>query len=158
MESQPPPPRIKRPGTRQASLLTVPPMPASPVGGAHDNDVAARLEAVHQRQQLGHNAPLHLTLQANHGELEGSSGLALKRHSNNTMHPANKNKQQLPIQLLNTPTCVFSRLGAMESISSMKMMAGEFFSASSNALRRLDSDSPAGERGREAAGACLQLQ
>lgn len=28
------------------------------------------------------------------------------------------------------PTWVFSRLGAMESISSMKMMAGAFFSAS----------------------------
>mmetsp|Transcript_27800 Transcript_27800/g.89165 ORF Transcript_27800/g.89165 Transcript_27800/m.89165 type:complete len:389 (+) Transcript_27800:707-1873(+) len=42
-----------------------------------------------------------------------------------------------------TSPCVFSRLGAIESISSMKMMAGEFFSASSNALRRLDSDSPA---------------
>mmetsp|Transcript_13329 Transcript_13329/g.32439 ORF Transcript_13329/g.32439 Transcript_13329/m.32439 type:complete len:235 (+) Transcript_13329:1486-2190(+) len=42
-----------------------------------------------------------------------------------------------------TSPCVFSRLGAMESISSMKMMAGAFFSASSNALRRLDSDSPA---------------
>mmetsp|Transcript_17480 Transcript_17480/g.61398 ORF Transcript_17480/g.61398 Transcript_17480/m.61398 type:complete len:306 (+) Transcript_17480:1817-2734(+) len=37
----------------------------------------------------------------------------------------------------------FSRLGAMESISSMKMMAGAFFSASSKALRRLLSDSPA---------------
>ena len=34
-------------------------------------------------------------------------------------------------------------LGAMESISSMKMIAGAFFSASSNALRKLDSDSPA---------------
>mmetsp|Transcript_10965 Transcript_10965/g.22855 ORF Transcript_10965/g.22855 Transcript_10965/m.22855 type:complete len:281 (-) Transcript_10965:844-1686(-) len=42
-----------------------------------------------------------------------------------------------------TSPCVLSRLGAMESISSMKMMAGEFFSASSNALRRLLSDSPA---------------
>ena len=31
----------------------------------------------------------------------------------------------------------------MESISSMKMMAGEFFSASSNAFRRLLSLSPA---------------
>ena len=39
--------------------------------------------------------------------------------------------------------CVFSRLGAMESISSMKIMAGAFFSASSNAFRRLDSLSPA---------------
>mmetsp|Transcript_28922 Transcript_28922/g.62308 ORF Transcript_28922/g.62308 Transcript_28922/m.62308 type:complete len:312 (-) Transcript_28922:714-1649(-) len=36
-----------------------------------------------------------------------------------------------------------SLLGAMESISSMKMIAGAFFSASSKALRRLDSDSPA---------------
>mmetsp|Transcript_21029 Transcript_21029/g.62761 ORF Transcript_21029/g.62761 Transcript_21029/m.62761 type:complete len:265 (+) Transcript_21029:520-1314(+) len=42
-----------------------------------------------------------------------------------------------------TSPLVLSRLGAMESISSMKMMAGEFFSASSKALRRLDSDSPA---------------
>ena len=37
----------------------------------------------------------------------------------------------------------FSLLGAMESNSSMKIMAGAFFSASSNALRRLDSESPA---------------
>eukprot|EP00965_Chrysotila_dentata_P146992 4852757-Pleurochrysis_carterae.AAC.1 len=36
----------------------------------------------------------------------------------------------------------------MASISSMKMMAGEFFSASSNALRRFDSDSPVSPRGR----------
>mmetsp|Transcript_63553 Transcript_63553/g.132295 ORF Transcript_63553/g.132295 Transcript_63553/m.132295 type:complete len:306 (-) Transcript_63553:625-1542(-) len=36
-----------------------------------------------------------------------------------------------------------SLLGAMESISSMKMMAGAFFSASSKALRRLASLSPA---------------
>lgn len=36
-----------------------------------------------------------------------------------------------------------SRLGAMESISSIKMIAGEFFSASSNAFLRLLSDSPA---------------
>ncbi|KAJ7052418.1 cell division control protein 48 [Mycena amicta] len=37
----------------------------------------------------------------------------------------------------------FSRFGAIESISSMKMIAGEFFSASSNAFRRLLSLSPA---------------
>ncbi|KAJ7062696.1 cell division control protein 48 [Mycena amicta] len=37
----------------------------------------------------------------------------------------------------------FLRFGAIESISSMKMIAGEFFSASSNALRRLLSLSPA---------------
>ena len=43
----------------------------------------------------------------------------------------------------NGGTCVFSRLGAMESISSMKMMAGAFFSASSKAFRRLLSLSPA---------------
>mmetsp|Transcript_17400 Transcript_17400/g.55889 ORF Transcript_17400/g.55889 Transcript_17400/m.55889 type:complete len:294 (+) Transcript_17400:973-1854(+) len=42
-----------------------------------------------------------------------------------------------------TSPWVFSRLGAIESISSMKMMAGAFFSASSKALRRLLSDSPA---------------
>mmetsp|Transcript_14242 Transcript_14242/g.59614 ORF Transcript_14242/g.59614 Transcript_14242/m.59614 type:complete len:277 (+) Transcript_14242:1077-1907(+) len=42
-----------------------------------------------------------------------------------------------------TSPLVFSRLGAIESISSMKMMLGAFFSASSKALRRLDSDSPA---------------
>ena len=40
-------------------------------------------------------------------------------------------------------TCVFSRLGAMESISSMKMMEGAFFSASSKAFRKLLSLSPA---------------
>ncbi len=37
--------------------------PVGPVGRAHDDDVRARLEAVHQRQQLRHNAPLHLSLQ-----------------------------------------------------------------------------------------------
>ena len=37
----------------------------------------------------------------------------------------------------------FSRLGAMASNSSMKIIAGEFFSASSKAFRRLLSDSPA---------------
>lgn len=42
-----------------------------------------------------------------------------------------------------TSPLVFSRLGAMESISSMKMIDGAFFSASSNALRRLLSLSPA---------------
>mmetsp|Transcript_21594 Transcript_21594/g.45065 ORF Transcript_21594/g.45065 Transcript_21594/m.45065 type:complete len:243 (-) Transcript_21594:168-896(-) len=42
-----------------------------------------------------------------------------------------------------TSPFVFSRLGAMESISSIKIIAGAFFSASSNAFRRLDSDSPA---------------
>src|ERR1044072_7431589 len=39
--------------------------------------------------------------------------------------------------------CTFSRLGAIESISSINIIDGEFFSASSNALRRLLSDSPA---------------
>mmetsp|Transcript_30127 Transcript_30127/g.84150 ORF Transcript_30127/g.84150 Transcript_30127/m.84150 type:complete len:306 (-) Transcript_30127:812-1729(-) len=42
-----------------------------------------------------------------------------------------------------TSPWVFSRLGAMASISSMKMMAGAFFAASSKTLRRLDSLSPA---------------
>ena len=42
-----------------------------------------------------------------------------------------------------TSPFVFSRLGAIESISSMKMIAGEFFSASSKAFLRFDSDSPA---------------
>ena len=42
-----------------------------------------------------------------------------------------------------TSPLVFSRFGAIESTSSMKMIDGAFFSASSKALRRLDSDSPA---------------
>lgn len=45
--------------------------------------------------------------------------------------------------LLSTSPWVFSLLGAMASSSSMKMMAGEFFSASSKAFLRLLSDSPA---------------
>mmetsp|Transcript_1988 Transcript_1988/g.3116 ORF Transcript_1988/g.3116 Transcript_1988/m.3116 type:complete len:251 (+) Transcript_1988:1337-2089(+) len=32
------------------------------VGGTHDNDVCARLHAVHEREQLRHDAALHLTL------------------------------------------------------------------------------------------------
>ena len=39
--------------------------------------------------------------------------------------------------LLSTSPLVFSLLGAMESSSSMKMIAGEFFSASSKAFLRL---------------------
>ena len=42
-----------------------------------------------------------------------------------------------------TSPCVFSRLGAIESISSMKMIAGAFSSALSKAVRRFCSDSPA---------------
>mmetsp|Transcript_45994 Transcript_45994/g.142314 ORF Transcript_45994/g.142314 Transcript_45994/m.142314 type:complete len:236 (-) Transcript_45994:782-1489(-) len=42
-----------------------------------------------------------------------------------------------------TSPLVLSRLGAMESISSMKMMEGAFFSASSKAFRKFDSASPA---------------
>mmetsp|Transcript_32141 Transcript_32141/g.58202 ORF Transcript_32141/g.58202 Transcript_32141/m.58202 type:complete len:202 (+) Transcript_32141:1238-1843(+) len=42
-----------------------------------------------------------------------------------------------------TSPFVLSRFGAIESISSMKMMAGAFFSASSNARRRFPSASPA---------------
>mmetsp|Transcript_81049 Transcript_81049/g.238186 ORF Transcript_81049/g.238186 Transcript_81049/m.238186 type:complete len:236 (+) Transcript_81049:1466-2173(+) len=42
-----------------------------------------------------------------------------------------------------TSPLVLSRFGAIESISSMKMMDGAFFSASSNARRRFASASPA---------------
>mmetsp|Transcript_83845 Transcript_83845/g.242185 ORF Transcript_83845/g.242185 Transcript_83845/m.242185 type:complete len:236 (+) Transcript_83845:1082-1789(+) len=42
-----------------------------------------------------------------------------------------------------TSPLVLSRLGAIESISSMKMIAGAFFSASSKARRRFPSASPA---------------
>ncbi|KAJ7724400.1 cell division control protein 48, partial [Mycena metata] len=42
-----------------------------------------------------------------------------------------------------TRTFTFSHLGTIESIESMKMMAGEFFSASSNAFSRLLPLSPA---------------
>ena len=42
-----------------------------------------------------------------------------------------------------TPLSVFSRIGKMGSVSSMKMTAGGFFSASSNAFRRLPSNYPA---------------
>mmetsp|Transcript_106882 Transcript_106882/g.281889 ORF Transcript_106882/g.281889 Transcript_106882/m.281889 type:complete len:306 (+) Transcript_106882:952-1869(+) len=45
--------------------------------------------------------------------------------------------------LFSTSPLVLSRFGAIESISSMKMIDGAFFSASSNALRRLPSASPA---------------
>lgn len=43
--------------------------------------------------------------------------------------------------LRSTSPLVLSLFGAIESISSMKMMAGAFFSASSKAFLRLDSDS-----------------
>lgn len=45
--------------------------------------------------------------------------------------------------LFSTSPCVLSLLGAIESSSSMKIMAGEFFSASSNAFLKLFSASPA---------------
>lgn len=44
---------------------------------------------------------------------------------------------------VDTTLLTFSLFGAMASSSSMKMIAGEFFSASSKAFLRLDSDSPA---------------
>ena len=45
--------------------------------------------------------------------------------------------------LRSTSPWVFSLFGAIASSSSMKMMAGAFLAASSKAVRRLDSDSPA---------------
>lgn len=36
--------------------------PIGAVGGAHDNDVGARLQAIHECEQLRDNAALHLTL------------------------------------------------------------------------------------------------
>mmetsp|Transcript_35653 Transcript_35653/g.77572 ORF Transcript_35653/g.77572 Transcript_35653/m.77572 type:complete len:306 (-) Transcript_35653:486-1403(-) len=45
--------------------------------------------------------------------------------------------------LRSTSPWVFSLFGAIESISSMKMIEGAFFSASSKAFLRFDSDSPA---------------
>mmetsp|Transcript_7518 Transcript_7518/g.22610 ORF Transcript_7518/g.22610 Transcript_7518/m.22610 type:complete len:205 (-) Transcript_7518:809-1423(-) len=45
--------------------------------------------------------------------------------------------------LLSTSPFVLSLFGAIESTSSMKIIAGEFFSASSNAFLKFDSDSPA---------------
>lgn len=44
------------------SLPTASPLSHTPVGCAHHNDVAPALHAVHQRQQLGHDAPLNLAL------------------------------------------------------------------------------------------------
>ena len=41
--------------TRQAA-------PVGAVGCSHDNDVSPGLQAVHEREQLGYDAPLHLTL------------------------------------------------------------------------------------------------
>ena len=32
------------------------------VGGCHDDDVSPLLETVHEGEQLGHNAPLHLAV------------------------------------------------------------------------------------------------
>ncbi|KAM2013550.1 hypothetical protein ACFX1T_025249 [Malus domestica] len=45
--------------------------------------------------------------------------------------------------LISTSPCVFSLLGVIESISSIKIMDGAFFSASSKAFLRLLSLSPA---------------
>ncbi|KAF6998879.1 hypothetical protein CFC21_014966 [Triticum aestivum] len=49
----------------------------------------------------------------------------------------------LPMRSRSTSPCVFSRLGAMASISSMKMMDGAWASASANTSRRLSSLWPA---------------
>ena len=160
--------------------------PVGPVGGAHDDDVRARLQAVHQRQQLRHDAPLHLALQPRPPSVcsvsrdsqcralwhslphartimapssvvtcpaAGSTSVIIQEHALQPeppcmlYHEASAQMQWHASTIgKRARTCVFSRLGAMESISSMKMMAGAFFSASSNALRRLLSLSPASLR------------
>jgi hypothetical protein len=33
-----------------------------PVGGSHDNHMSSLLQAIHQSQQLRHDAPLNLTM------------------------------------------------------------------------------------------------
>ena len=86
------------------------------IGCRHDHDVGTSFQAVHQGQQLGHNTTLNFSV-----------CLFIIEYESNEMDGKR----------------TFSRLGAIESISSMKMMAGEFFSASSNAFRKLLSLSPA---------------
>ena len=85
------------------------------VSGSHDNDVGSLLQSVHQSQQLGDNPSLHLTM-------------SLPAHTHT----------HTGATYVTYSVCYFeftlSLLGAIASSSSMKMIAGAFFSASSKAV------------------------
>jgi hypothetical protein len=103
------------------------------VGGGHDDDVGSGLETVHEGEELGDDSSLDLSVglqrtQEREGRVSCNSEASSRREGKWKRDAGRR---------------TFSRLGAIESISSMKMIAGEFFSASSNAFLRFDSDSPA---------------
>jgi hypothetical protein len=88
------------------------------VGGSHHDDIRTGLDTVHEGKELRDNTTLDFTV------------CLRKQISEYVMYR---------VHTIHT----FSRLGAIESISSMKMIAGLFFSASSNAFLKLLSLSPA---------------
>lgn len=100
------------------------------VCGRHDHNMNALFQAVHQGEQLRDDPPLNLTVSLPTWHNHQSSDKHQTVHSYITY---------LSLSLLLT----FSRFGAIASSSSMKMIAGAFFSASSKAFLRLLSDSPA---------------
>ena len=116
------------------------------VGGSHDDDVGSSLQAPRQVSFEGRERDERGGMVArtnletvhegkklrNDSSLDLSVGLFEKRVVSDLVLVARVEGER-----------TLSRLGAMESISSMKMIAGEFFSASSNAFLRLLSLSPA---------------
>ena len=66
----------------------------------------------------------------------------MRQHDARLLHLSIISKVSIQSQHRKTTWHTFSRLGAIESISSMKMIAGEFFSASSKAFLKLLSLSP----------------
>lgn len=88
------------------------------VGGSHHYDMGPLLQPVHESQQLRHDATLHLTV-----SLEGTKGQIVEPFINMvTLH-------------IHVHVQTLSLFGAMASSSSMKIIAGAFFSASSKAIQ-----------------------
>lgn len=106
----------------------------------HHNHMSSLLKAIHQGQKLGDDTPFHLAMCLHrHAQRERET----ERESLFLIQKKNVWKNFESFFLSVVPFCTFSRLGAIASSSSMKMMAGALFSASSKAFLRLLSDSPA---------------
>jgi hypothetical protein len=89
-----------------------------PIGSSHHDDIRTGLDTVHESEELGDDTTLDFTICLRN---------QISEYGIREMHTIH----------------TFSRFGAIESISSMKMIAGLFFSASSNAFLKLLSLSPA---------------
>ena len=82
--------------------------PVRTISGCHDNNMSTLLQTIHQCKKLGYNTSLHLSM-------------SLKRC--------------VDINIIYNYIYTLSLFGAMASNSSINIIAGAFFSASSNAIR-----------------------